>query len=371
MALGVLGLTESTAMLAGVAVLFGGTGGYVLYAVRRRRRARLEEGDLAQLRKAVTGLGDVALVVPENPSIDALAAAMGLQALATEWGVKAEIYAQGEVTAEDATAFCNIFDVSPTIVDEGGSVLSDVDGMVAVGGGGPIPSIGTAHVAAVVRHRPAPTDQKVVVAGTEDGSTATRVALLLREAGVVPEQRVATALLYGIRAGTQEFRRVRSDSDYDAASFLNTYADHGRIEALRSPGMSGETFDAIGDAIATRERRESAAVANVGAVPNVGALEEAAGTLLRLDGVSSAAVFGVHDEAVVAACRVEDVRTNAAEILATAFDDADTVGGDADAATVRVPLGLFAGVDEAHEDTLDELIDASTRTALLEAFESV
>lgn len=370
MAFGLSGITDSTVMLAAAAVVVGGTSGYVLYAVQQRRRSATEPETITQLRQTITAISEVALVVPENPSIDDLAAALGLQALATDWGVNAELYAQGEVTAEDATAFCNIFDVNPDLVGESAEAIAEAEGVVTVGGGGPIPTFSTTPVVAVVRHRPATTDHSFVVSKSDDGSTSTTVARLLKEAGVVPEQRVATALLYGIRAGTQEFRRVRGQSDYEAASYLHDYADHGRIEALRSPGMSSDTFDVIGEAIRNRERRASFAVSNVGTIPSIGALEEAADTLLRLDGVSSAAVFGVHEDTVVAACRTEDVRSNAVEMLETAFDEVEAVGGNADAATARVPLGLFSQVDADHRETLDELIDASTRKALFRASET-
>lgn len=370
MAWGVPSISGSTVMLAAAAIIVGGTSGYLLYAVQRRRRSAGEPETIAQLRQTITGLSDVALVVPENPSIDDLAAALGLQALATDWGVNAELYTRGEVTAEDASAFCNIFDVSPALVGESAEALAEADGVITVGGGGPIPTFSTTPVVAVVRHRPATTDHPLVVSRSDDGSTSTTVARLLNDAGVVPEQRVATALLYGIRAGTQEFRRVRGQSDYEAASYLHDYADHGRIEALRSPGMSSDTFDVIGESIANRERKASFAVSNVGTIPSIGALEEAADTLLRLDGVSTAAVFGVHEDTVVTACRTEDVRSNAVEILETAFDEVETVGGNADAATARVPLGLFSQVDADHRETLDELIDASTRKALFRASEA-
>ncbi|MFB6253749.1 MAG: bifunctional oligoribonuclease/PAP phosphatase NrnA, partial [Halobacteriaceae archaeon] len=276
--------------LAAIAIVIGAAGGYAISALRGRRQDSEEEEDVAELKQTITGFGEIALVTPENPSIDALAASIGLQALCTEWGISADIYTNGEVTAEDANAFCNIFDLDPTPVEQ----MSDVEGCIAVGGGGPVPTFGKTPVIAVVRHRPATTDHETVIARSDYGSTSTTVTQLLKEAGVVPEQHVATALLYGIRAGTNEFRRVRSQADYQAASYLHDYADQGRIEALRSPGMSGETFDVIGKAIKNRERRESFAVTNVGDIPTVGALDEAADTLLRLDGVSSAAVFGTH-----------------------------------------------------------------------------
>ncbi|WP_227376439.1 DHH family phosphoesterase [Haladaptatus halobius] len=192
----------------------------------------------------------------------------------------------------------------------------------------------------------------------------------VRDAGLVPDQRVTTALLYGVRAGTREFRRANGVNDYDVAGFLHAYADLGRIEALRSPGVSGDTFDVLRDAIANRERRASFAVSNVGTVSSVSALEESADSLLRLEGVSTAAVFGLYEETIVISCRAEDVRTSAVNILDGAFDASETTGGNADAATARVPLGIFAQVDSRHAATLDSLIDASTRKALFTAFES-
>jgi nanoRNase/pAp phosphatase (c-di-AMP/oligoRNAs hydrolase) len=261
------------------------------------------------------------------------------------------VFAEGTVTSDDAKAFCNLFNLTLDVIEDH---LDDYDGAVAVGGGGTVPSFA---------NRP------LVVAGNDAGSTSTIVARFIQRTDRKPEQDDATALLYGIRAGTREFRRVRSREDFQAASFLQEFADQGTIDALRAPGMSGETFDVIGHAIGNRERRASFAVTNVGTVPAVSALEEAADTLLRLDGVSSAAAFGVHEDTVVTACRADDVRTSAMDVLSTAFDTTEGLGGDADAATARVPLGLFSRVSAERQQTLDELIDASTRKALFAAFE--
>ena len=348
-------------------------GGLAVYAVRSVTDWRGDDGEepVDALRGAITGQNRVALVVPEGPSIDALAAAVGLQALCSEWGVTAHLFAEGPVTGEDSKTFSNIFDLELSVVGEDADDLSDADAAVAVGGGGGVPRLSNnPPVVALVRHRPTAEENVLTVTPTDDGATSTTVTRLLREEYVVPDQRVATALLHGIRAGTREFRRANGQQDYEAAGFLHAYADLGRIEDLRSPGMSGDTFDVISDAIANRERQASFAVTNVGSVPSASALDEAADTMLRLEGVSTAAVFGIHEETIVVSCRAEDVRTNALDILESAFDASETTGGNTDSATARVPLGLFAQVGGEHEQTLDMLIDASTRKSLFEAFES-
>ena len=359
------------ALLAAAGLLLAGGVGYSTRTVINRSHRPEEESGIDALRRTVAGVDRLALLVPESPSIDALAAAIGLQAMCREWGVTALLFAEGSVTGEDSKTFCNIFDLDPEVVDEAGTSLTDCDGAIAVGGGGSVPYLSNnPPVLAVIRHRPAAEDNLLTITRTDDGATSTTVTDLIEGAGMIPDQRVATALLYGIRAGTREFRRANGDNDYNAAGYLHAYADLGRIEDLRAPGMSGETFDVIGKAIANRQRRASFAVANVGAIPAVSALEEAADTLLRLEGVSTAAVFGVLEETIVISCRAEDVRANALSILEGAFDDSTTSGGNADAATARVPLGLFGKVDADHQKTLDSLIDASTRKTLFAAFES-
>jgi nanoRNase/pAp phosphatase (c-di-AMP/oligoRNAs hydrolase) len=361
---------DLVALLA-VGLLLAGAVGYSARTYVNRSSASDEDDGVDALRTTVAGVDCLALIVPESPSIDALAAAVGLQALCSEWGVTALLFAEGTVTGEDSKTFCNIFDLDLDVIDEASTSVSDCDGAIAVGGGGTVPYLSNnPPVLAVVRHRPAAEENILTITRTDDGATATTVTDLIENVGMIPDQRVATALLYGIRAGTREFRRANGDNDYKAAGYLHTYADLGRIEDLRAPGMSGETFDVIGRSIANRERHASFAVANVGAVPAVSALEEAADTLLRLEGVSTAAVFGVLEEIIVVSCRAEDVRTNAFSIVESAFDDSATIGGNADAATARVALGLFGQVDADHQATLDSLIDASTRKTLFAAFES-
>lgn len=367
MAIELAGVTISTGVLVGGTTVASGIGGYLVHTAVQRRGRETDTTALQRLEDALAGSHDVALVLPENPSIDAIAATMGLRVLCKEWGITARLFAQGPVTSDDAKAFTNLFDVTLSDLDEG---LERHDRALVVGGSGPVPAFGNQPpIAAVIRHRPTAAEQHTIIDSDDEGATSTMVARFLQEADVTPDQDVATALHHGIRAGTQEFRRVRGSADYDAASYLHDYADTGRLDALRAPGMSGETFDVLGEAIANRKRSASFAVTNVGQVPNLSALEEAANTLLRLDGVSSGAAFGVHDNTIVATCRAEDVRLSALDVLDAAFDRQEALGGDADVATARVPLGLFNQVGDDHQETLDSLIDASARRALFDAFE--
>ncbi|WP_240147429.1 MULTISPECIES: bifunctional oligoribonuclease/PAP phosphatase NrnA [Halorussus] len=361
--------TELLVVVSAAMLFVGGLAFYVIQSLLHR-----DDGDdfesFEELRRIVSAQDHLAVVLPAGASIDALAAGLGFQAVCREFGVTAKLFAEGELTSEDSKTFCNLFDLDPAPVGGADPSISDCDAAVVIGGAGAIPGVASIPVVAVIRHRQLTDESALTITRPEDGATSTTVTELVRRAAFTPNQHVATALLYGIRAGTGEFRRPTGGNDHRAAGYLHSFADLGRVEELHAPSISDESFDVIGDAIINRERRSSFAVTNVGLVPTVSALEEAASTLLRVEGVTTAAVFGVHDETIVISCQTDDVRMNAVDVLEEAFDDTYDVAGNADASLIRVPLGIFSATGISENETLDELIDLSGRKALFDAFES-
>lgn len=356
----------------GIAMLFvGGLAFYVIQSLLRRNDGDEKIEQFDALRDTVQEQDHIALVLPESASIDTLAATLGFQAFCTELGVTTQVFAEGEIISEDSKTFCNLFELDVTVMEGSTQGLLDCTGAIVVGGGGAVPNVSSTPVVAAIRHRPLADENILTITRLDNGATSTTVAELVQQADFDPDQRVATVLLYGIRAGTREFRRTTGETDYQAAAYLQTYADLSRVEELRAPSISDETFDVMGEAIVNRERRSSFAVTNVGKVPTVSALEEASETLLRVEGVSTVAVFGIYDEMIAISCRSDDVRTNAIASLQEAFGTHHDVSGDSDAALVRIPLGIFSETSIDENETLDELIDLSGRKTLFNAFESV
>ena len=67
---------------------------------------------------------------------------------------------------------------------------------------------------------------------------------------------VATALLYGIRADTKQFRRNVTPRDLEYSAFLLKYSDEDLLEKIMSPQYAHETIDIIGDAINNRKTKK-------------------------------------------------------------------------------------------------------------------
>ena len=160
---------------------------------------------------------------------------------------------------------------------------------------------------------------------------------------------LATALLFAIRRETLGFLRGTTHEEYAAASRLHDHADRDLLRKLSTPSVSGATVDAIADAIDNRSVRSSVLISNVGRTSERDAIPQAADYLATLEGVETAVVFGIVDDAIQLSARSTDSRVHVGEMLRRAFDDVGSAGGHREMAGGEIPLGIFA--DQATGDT--------------------
>ena len=184
-----------------------------------------------------------------------------------------------------------------------------------------------------------------------------------------PTEVVATALLYGIRSETFDFKRETSPADLTAAAYLYPFADHDTLEQVESPSMSPETLDILAEGIQNREVQGSHLVSNAGFVRDRDALGQAAQHLLKLEGITTTAVFGIADDRIYLSARSKDVRMDIEKILEDAFADIGETGGHSTQGDVEIPLGIFTGIEttDRNRDTLLQLTEEAVRRKLLDA----
>ncbi|MBU2617989.1 MAG: potassium transporter TrkA, partial [Euryarchaeota archaeon] len=157
---------------------------------------------------------------------------------------------------------------------------------------------------------------------------------------------LATALLYGIRTDTHEFKIETDPADLTAAAFLYPLADHDMLGKVEMPSMSTETLDILGEAIQSRRIKGSYLISNVGSIRDRDALPQAADYLLNLEGISTVIVFGLGDEHIYISGRSKDIRLNIGNAMNEAFGDIGSAGGHSTAAAAQIPLGVFSGVKD-------------------------
>ncbi|VVB86990.1 manganese-dependent inorganic pyrophosphatase [uncultured archaeon] len=304
---------------------------------------------LAQdLKKLVSTVGDgkFAIIVHNNPDPDAISSAMGLKEIAGSVGVKADILYKGEIGHHENKAFVNILDVEldqskdfkPSEYRKIALIECSVPGVNNL-----LPP--DTPVSIIIDHHQADIEEvkaEYVDIRPNIGATATIMTKYLQDLDIPIKTELATALLYGIKVDTDDFRRNTDPADFMAAAYLYPLANHEILIKFETPSRSVEEIDVLGEAIKNREIKGSYLISNVGTIRNRDTLAQAADYLLTLEGITTTIVFGLGEDHIYISGRSRDVRINIGKVMQDAFG-ADKAGGHAMLAGAQIPLGVFGG----------------------------
>ncbi|QHS16024.1 DHH family phosphoesterase [Halopenitus persicus] len=337
----------------------------------------LETGELEYMARQLADIlsetdGEMAILTHDNPDPDSIASATALQAIAESYDVEAHIIYPGEVGHQENRAFVNLLGIELRSRAEA-PPLADYETIALVDhakSGDPEITI-EADVDVYIDHFDSDReyDARFVDIRTNVSSTSTILTKYLQEFDLSPSEAVATALLYGIRAETLDFKRDTTPADLTAAAYLHPFANHDTLEQVESPSMSPETLDVLAEAIQNRQVQGSHLFSSAGFIRDRDALSQAAQHLLNLEGITTTAVLGVADEHIYLAARSKDIRINIGNVLQDAFEDMGEAAGHSTQGSVEIPLGIFTGIEtnEENRDTLLQLTEEAVRRKLFDA----
>lgn len=290
---------------------------WVIRWFRRRPGVRLQR---------VLGKRDeISILLHPNPDPDAMAAAMGIAAMADVVDTDVTIQYPGEIRHQENRAFRTVLELELGQVESASELASDnvvlVDHNTARGFTG----AEMVEPIAVVDHHPgngagtAFTDVR-----TGYGAASTIVVEYLEEVGAsfegddeefVVTPALATGLLYGIHSDTNTLTRGCSAADFDACAILFETVDEDLLDRVANPQVSDDVLHVKARAI-TQKRVEGAfAVCFVGAVDNVDAIPQAADELMQLEGITAVIVYGEQDGTLRLSGRSRDDRVHMGESL--------------------------------------------------------
>jgi nanoRNase/pAp phosphatase (c-di-AMP/oligoRNAs hydrolase) len=343
-------------------------GGLVLFYVSWRVVSWLRRPPGERFRRVLNHTDGVAVLMHPNPDPDAMSCALATAELAESEGVEADLYYPGQIRHQENRAFVNLLGLELVPREEVDLDRYDTFAIVDSAKGGQA-DVGPVDV--VIDHREHDQEIDATFADIRPNVSATSTILTkyIQELDLTLGQEVATALLYGIRAETLDFKRDTTPADLTAAAYLYPFADHDTLEQVESPSMSPETLDVLAEAIRNREVKGSHLVSNAGFIRDRDALAQAAQHLLNLEGITTTAVFAIADDTIYLAARSKDIRMNIGKVLNDAFGDMGETAGHSTDASVEIPLGIFTGIEasEGTRDTLLELTEEAVRSKLFEA----
>ncbi|HTO11712.1 MAG TPA: hypothetical protein VMQ51_09080, partial [Candidatus Binatia bacterium] len=170
------------------------------------------------------------------------------------------------------------------------------------------------------------------------GATSTILTEYLRAADVKIRERVATALLYGIKADTLHLERGAGRADMEAFAFLHGHANHNALRRIERPDLPDAALDVLARGIAGRRLADGVMFVHLGPVGYPELVAQFADLFLQTEGAEWSVVSGVvNHELHVSVRNVGYVRA-AGDVVHEAFGDLGGAGGHRSMAKAVVKL---------------------------------
>jgi nanoRNase/pAp phosphatase (c-di-AMP/oligoRNAs hydrolase) len=296
-----------------------------------------------QVREILDPAEDVAILLQPDPDPDGIASALALRQLLKRTKGTAPIVSFGGVTRPENVAMLRLLDIDLDVLTPQDLERFDAVAMVDVQPnvfGGRVDAIG---VDVIIDHHP---EQKGYVARFRDirssyGATSTMLTEYLLSADLGISQRLATALLYGIKTDTLFLDREASMADVMAFAYLYPLVNTNALRRMEKPEVPRSAFAAFGRALKDLDLTDGLAYVHLGVVEREDVIPQMAELCLQLEGAFWSAASGVVGDTLVLSIRNSGYQRAAGSVVKAAFGDLGCAGGHQAMAKAIMPLKAF------------------------------
>jgi nanoRNase/pAp phosphatase (c-di-AMP/oligoRNAs hydrolase) len=205
------------------------------------------------------------------------------------------------------------------------------------------------HFSLVFDHHPLSEENPVVVdykdIKTEYGANSTLMTEYLYNLGIRPGNRLATALVYGIKTDTGSFEREFCDVDVRAFRYLSKWSSQILLSRISRSEFRLGWLDYFSRAVSSMHKIKSGFLTYVGEVPNADALVVIADFFMRVHEIRWVAVAGVSEDKLVVIFRGDGVTRDLGRFANMQFGDIGSAGGHKAMARAEIPIDKLAGKD--------------------------
>jgi nanoRNase/pAp phosphatase (c-di-AMP/oligoRNAs hydrolase) len=245
----------------------------------------MSEFDLEKAIASVKGRGPALVLMHDNPDPDCMAAAECLRALLWhEAQLPVTVARGGYIGRAENRAMVNVLGLSHVSVERidfsSYPVIALVDTQPETGNNS-LPKLHRVDI--VVDHHPLrPAARRAPWCDVREdfGASSTITYTYLKDRKVEIEPRLATALLYAIKAETRDLVREASDHDHEAFSDLLKIADFDKLSAISEPKVPAAHFMALDRALRGAEVRGPLLACSLGGLDYPDLVAEIADLLL-------------------------------------------------------------------------------------------
>ncbi len=306
------------------------------------------------------------VALQDYPDPDAISAAMAYKMIAERYDIQAEIIYSGTISHQENLALVRLLEIEMTRFSDD-IKLADYDHSIFLDNQGTTTALTERLEAAgvspliIIDHHEV---QGIIHAEYTDirpmSATATMMAQYIQEGlvrleeGREDSQRLATALMHGLRSETEGLVRARPD-DFAAAAFLGRFVNEEMLRAVLRVNRSRAVMEVILTALSRRTINNGYSFAGIGYIraEDRDAIPQAADFLLTEENVHTAVVYGIVTgarEAVIGSLRTSKLTLDVDFFLKDVFG-ADTRGryyggGRHGAGGFEIPIGFLQAADD-------------------------
>lgn len=290
------------------------------------------------------------------PDPDAIACAFGLQELLKNRGIASTICYRGRVDRYSTEKMCQNLGIEMMNIEEIADRLNDCDEVILVDaqkGNANIIDITGEEIICIDHH---PTfekqDYRFSDIRPEVGACASVIAQYFFENEVPMDERVATALTFGIRMDTKSLLRGASRLDMEMMYRLFDKCNHNIINSLENSTLCFEDLLAYSKAIYSIRVYDNISFADTGKNCPEGLIASVSDFMLALVEVNFSIVYSRKEEGIKLSVRSELPELDAGKIARDALSGIGNGGGHSEMAGGFVP---FKGNDEQADLLVKEI----------------
>jgi nanoRNase/pAp phosphatase (c-di-AMP/oligoRNAs hydrolase) len=284
---------------------------------------------------------NVLILVQNDPDPDALASGLALRVLLGRNKQTAPIGAFGVVTRSENLNMIKLLDMTITEVNpvslKGFSKIAMVDVQPPYFKGLDI------KADIVIDHHPCHEKYEADFSDVRVhyGAASTILAEYLIDGGCKITQRLATALIYGIKTDTMFLDRDISPADIKAFTYLYPMANLNMLRQIEHPTLEYSEISSFVKALKNVKIVESMLFAHLGRVEKEDIIPRIADFCLQIGGAEWSFVSGIFNENIVCCIRNVGYVKHAGEMAKRAFGDIGSAGGHRSMAKAVMPIKKF------------------------------
>ena len=303
-------------------------------------RARVE-----RIREHFAAAERVLILMQDDPDPDAIASALALKTLLGRTRTSAPLCTFGTITRPENVAMCKILEIE--VEEISAREIDQFDRVAMVDVQPSFLEERFPDVDLVIDHHPVERPIKTHIKDVRPayGATSTILVEYLRAADVKIGQRLATALLYGIKSDTLGLERGGTKADLDAFAYLYLLANHNALRRIERPELSDTALDVLAQGLARRRVLHGVFFSHLGSVAVADLVPLFADFGLQAEGVEWSVVSGVVSAEVHISIRNVGYVRSAGEVARAAFGDLGSAGGHRTMAKAVIPLARLGGED--------------------------